>query len=95
MMASNSPSPAASEQQDLPSPGVGEDFRRRRLLDKYWKKYGVAFFAIRSLPYKGGPQTMPEGLDIFVIEPWIKSSPDCQYNSRNQDFCVGMIFYSN
>ena len=56
-----SPSLEASEQQDLPSPGEGEDFRRRRRLDKSWEKYGVGFFATWSLPYKGGPQTMPEG----------------------------------
>ena len=60
MIAWISPSPAVSEQQDLPSPEVGEDFRCRRL-DKSWEKYGVGFFLIRSLPYKGGSQTMPEG----------------------------------
>ena len=68
MIAWISPSPAASEQQDLPSPGVGEDFRRRRL-DKSWEKYGVGFFAIRSLPYKGGSQTMPEGLEALGGAP--------------------------
>ena len=56
-----SPSPAASEQQDLPSPGVGEDFRLRRRLDKSWEKYGVGFFVIRSYQYKGGDETTLEG----------------------------------
>ena len=68
-MAWISPSPAASEQQDLPSPGVGEDFRLRRRLDKSWEKYGVGFSAIRSLPYKGGPLTMPEGLETLGGAP--------------------------
>ena len=61
MMASISPSPAASEQQDLPSPGVGEDFRLRRRLDKFWKNYGVPFFAILSCLYKGGDQPTSGG----------------------------------
>ena len=64
-----SPSPAAAEQQDLPSPGVGEDFHLRRRLNKSWEKYGVSFFAIRSLPYKGGPQMMPEGLEAMGGAP--------------------------
>ena len=68
-MAWISPSPVASEQQDLPSPGVGEDFRLRRRLDKSWEKYGVPFFAIRSLPYKCGPQTMPEGVEAMGGAP--------------------------
>ena len=60
-MAWISPSPVASEQQDLPSPGVGEDLRLCRRLDKYWEKYGVSFFTIRSLPYKRGDETTLEG----------------------------------
>ena len=69
MMASISPCPAASVQQDLPSPRVGEDFRLHRCLDKSWEKYGVGFFVIRSLPFKGGPQTMPEGLEALGGAP--------------------------
>ena len=57
-MAWISPSPVASEQQDLPSPGVGEDIRLR--LDKSWEKYGVPFFAIRILWYKRGDEAMLE-----------------------------------
>ena len=60
MMASISPSPAASEQQDLPSPGVGEEFHRRRLY-KSWETYGVGFSAIRRLWYKTGAKRSPEG----------------------------------
>jgi hypothetical protein len=60
MMASISPSPAASEQQDLPSPGVGEDFDLRRRLNKSWKKYGVPFLTKRRLSYIGKDETIPE-----------------------------------
>ena len=42
-MASLSPSPEAPVQQDLPSPGVGEDFRLRRRLNKSREKYGLGF----------------------------------------------------
>ena len=74
-IASISPSPVASEQQDLPSPGVEEEFRRR--LDKSWEKYAVGFFTIRSLPYKGGPQTMPEALEAIggVPRGWVRQPP--------------------
>ena len=59
-MASISSSPKAPVQQDLPSPGVGEDFRLRRRLNKSRKKYGLGFWAKRRLWYKRGPETMPE-----------------------------------
>ena len=60
-MASISPSPEAPVQQDLPSPGVGEDFRLRRRLNKSREKYGLGFWAKRRRLLKGGPETMPEG----------------------------------
>jgi hypothetical protein len=45
----------ASEQHDLPTPGVGEDSCLSRGLCKSWENYGVTFFAIRCSPqkYKG------------------------------------------
>jgi hypothetical protein len=45
-MASISPSSEAPVLQDLPSPGVGEEFRLHRLY-KSWEKYGVDFLARR------------------------------------------------
>ena len=45
----------ASEQQDLPSPGVGDDFRRCRL-DKSWEKYGVTFLRYVASQIKVGPR---------------------------------------
>ena len=60
-MTSISPSPEALVQQDLPSPGVGEDFRFRRRLNKSREKYGLGFLAKRRRLLKGGPETMPEG----------------------------------
>ena len=59
-MASISPSPEAPVQQDLPSPGVGEDFRLRRRLNKSREKYGLGFWAKRRLCLKGGPEAMLE-----------------------------------
>ena len=60
-MAWISPSPAASEQQDLPSPGVGEDLRLRRRLRKIVEKYGVGFFVIRRPWYKTGAKRSHDG----------------------------------
>ena len=54
-------SPAASEQQDLPPPGVGEDLRLRRRLRKIVEKYGVGFFAIRRPWYKTGAKRSHDG----------------------------------
>ena len=42
-MALISPSSEAPVRQDLPSPGVGEDFRLRLRLNKSWEKYGLGF----------------------------------------------------
>ena len=42
-MVSISPSPEEPVQQDLPSPGVGEDFRLHRRLYKSREKYGLDF----------------------------------------------------
>ncbi len=61
IMASIYPSPEAPVRQDLPSPGVGEDFRLHRRLNKSREKYGLGFWAKRRRRYKGGPETMPEG----------------------------------
>ena len=61
MMSSISPSPAASEQQDLPPPGVGEDLRLRRRLRKIVEKYGVGYFAIRRPWYKTGAKRSHDG----------------------------------
>jgi hypothetical protein len=47
-------------QQDLPSPGVGEDFHLRHRLNKSREKYGLGFWAKRRLWYKGGPDAMVE-----------------------------------
>ena len=82
MMDSISPSPAASEQQDLPSPGVGEDFRLRRRLDKSWEKYDVGFFAIRSSSYKGGPQKMHEGVEALGGTPQGVGAPPVPFRLR-------------
>ena len=60
MVVSLSPSPEAPEQQDLPPPGVGEDFRLRRRLCKSWEKYGVGFFPRRSRLPKGEDETTLE-----------------------------------
>ena len=60
-MASISPSPEAPVRQDLPSPGVGEDFRLRRRLNKSREKYGLGFWAKRRRLYKGGPEATLEG----------------------------------
>jgi hypothetical protein len=59
-MASISPSPKALVLQDLPSPGVGEDFRHRRHLCKLWEEYGVSFLAIQRHLQKRGAETMLE-----------------------------------
>ena len=59
-MASISPSPEAPVQQDLPSPGVGEDFRLRRRLNKSREKYGLGFWAKRSFWNKRGPKATLE-----------------------------------
>ena len=59
-MASISPSPEAPVQQDMPSPGVGEDFRLRRRLNKSREKYGLGFWAKRSVWNKRRAETMPE-----------------------------------
>lgn len=60
-MASISPSPEAPVRQDLPSPGVGEDFRLRRRLNKSREKYGFGFWTKRRRLLKGGPETMLKG----------------------------------
>ena len=60
LMASISPSPEASKQQDLPSPGVGEDLRLRRRLNKSREKYGLGFWVKWRRLLKGGPETMLE-----------------------------------
>ena len=60
-MASISPSPEAPVQQDLPSPGVGEDFHLHRRLNKSREKYVLGFSAKWRSRLKGGPETMPEG----------------------------------
>ena len=60
-MASISPSREAPVRQDLPSPGVGEDFHLYRRLNKSREKYGFGFWAKRRLWYKGGPEAMLEG----------------------------------
>ncbi len=61
MMALISPSPEAPVQQDLPSPGVGEDLHLRCRLNKFREKYGLGSWTKRRRLLKGGPETMPEG----------------------------------
>ena len=53
-MAWISPSPAASEQLDLPSPRVGEDLCLRHCLDKSWEKYDVIFSRYTAVSIKEG-----------------------------------------
>jgi hypothetical protein len=60
-MASISPSPDAAVQQDLPSPGVREDFRVRRRFNKSREKYGLGFWAKRRRLYKVGLEAVLEG----------------------------------
>jgi hypothetical protein len=42
--------------QELPSPGVGVDFRLRRRLNKSWEKYGLGFRRNGGVYIKGGPR---------------------------------------
>jgi hypothetical protein len=64
-MASISPSLEAPVLQDLPSPGVGDDFRLRRYINKSREIWLRFFLAKRSFWNKRGPEATLEGRMIM------------------------------